>query len=263
MSAAPERTPDRGHWSISEVLSILKEDFPDVTISKIRFLESQGLVSPARTPSGYRKFTAPDLERLKWVLHQQRDRFMPLKVIRERLEKSGAVSGVPEGSDSPAVVPPTDRAEPPSRTDASPHSERQPVSPPDVGSEPPGDIIGRTDLAEAVGLSVGQIQELARYGILEDRKVGGEVYYDEDSRQLAEIAAIFLGQGLEARHLRTLFNAADREAGMLSQVVDPLIRRRRSGNADEAKQKLDALMSAGQQLRSIVVRRHIIRRLDR
>ncbi len=91
---------DRGHLSIGEVLSLLQADFPDVTISKIRFLESQGLLDPERTPSGYRKFYRPDIERLRWVLRQQREHFLPLKVIKDRLAEHGA-EGCPP--DSPAA----------------------------------------------------------------------------------------------------------------------------------------------------------------
>ncbi len=86
----------RSHLSIGEVLSLLQEEFPDVTISKIRFLESQGLVDPERTPSGYRKFYEPDIERLRWVLRQQRDAFLPLKVIKGRLDDNGEPGGVDE-----------------------------------------------------------------------------------------------------------------------------------------------------------------------
>src|SRR5699024_9849156 len=86
--SSPARRPDMGdpHLSIGEVLTLLQDDFPDVTISKIRFLERQGLISPERTPSGYRKFYGPDIERLRWILLQQKENFLPLKVIRERLE---------------------------------------------------------------------------------------------------------------------------------------------------------------------------------
>src|SRR5271163_4213708 len=85
--------PERSHLSIGEVLSLLREEFPDVTISKIRFLESQGLVNPERTPSGYRKFYEHDVERLRWVLRQQREHFLPLKVIKGRLEQEVADDG--------------------------------------------------------------------------------------------------------------------------------------------------------------------------
>ncbi len=90
----------RSHLSIGEVLSLLQEEFPDVTISKIRFLESQGLVDPERTPSGYRKFYEPDIERLRWVLRQQRDAFLPLKVIKGRLDDNGEPDGDEEAGDA-------------------------------------------------------------------------------------------------------------------------------------------------------------------
>ncbi|MEZ5178535.1 MAG: MerR family transcriptional regulator, partial [Acidimicrobiales bacterium] len=88
------------HLSIGEVLALLQEEFPDVTISKIRFLESQGLIDPERTPSGYRKFYAADIDRLRWILVQQRENFLPLKVIKDRLESA---DGIP--ADEPAPVP--------------------------------------------------------------------------------------------------------------------------------------------------------------
>jgi len=98
--------PERSHLSIGEVLSLLQDDFPDVTISKIRFLESQGLLDPERTPSGYRKFYEPDIERLRWILRHQRDHFLPLKVIKDRLEES-ARAGLMVPPDEPAPAAPT------------------------------------------------------------------------------------------------------------------------------------------------------------
>src|SRR5579859_7255186 len=106
--------PERAHLSIGEVLSLLREEFPDVTISKIRFLESQGLVDPERTPSGYRKFYEPDVERLRWILRQQREHFLPLKVIRGRLseqESAGGLANGPEADEAePAATPVAARA---------------------------------------------------------------------------------------------------------------------------------------------------------
>ena len=86
-----ETTDDIGHLSIGEVLALLQSEFPDVTISKIRFLEAQGLIDPERTPSGYRKFYEPDIVRLRWILRQQRDHFLPLKVIKAKLEQGGEI----------------------------------------------------------------------------------------------------------------------------------------------------------------------------
>jgi len=98
--------PDRSHLSIGEVLSLLQEDFPDVTISKIRFLESQGLLDPERTPSGYRKFYEADIERLRWILRHQRDHFLPLKVMKDRLEASAAAGLMVPPDEPPAVAKP-------------------------------------------------------------------------------------------------------------------------------------------------------------
>src|SRR5579859_4029849 len=96
--------PERAHLSIGEVLSLLREEFPDVTISKIRFLESQGLVDPERTPSGYRKFYEHDVERLRWILRQQREHFLPLKVIRGRLSGQAGESGQSEQAAGPGTA---------------------------------------------------------------------------------------------------------------------------------------------------------------
>ena len=90
-------TDTRSHLSIGEVLALLQDEYPDITISKIRFLESQGLLVPERTPSGYRKFHDEDIERLRWILAQQRDHFLPLKVIKERIEAGDLGSGPPDG----------------------------------------------------------------------------------------------------------------------------------------------------------------------
>ena len=98
----------RSYLSIGDVLALLRQEFPDVTISKIRFLESQGLVNPERTPSGYRKFYEHDVERLRWVLRQQREHFLPLKVIKGRLEQEGETNGLDLTGDA-AVSEPVER----------------------------------------------------------------------------------------------------------------------------------------------------------
>src|SRR6478752_8189216 len=105
---------DRSHLSIGEVLSLLQDEFPDVTISKIRFLESQGLLDPERTPSGYRKFYEDDIERLRWILTQQRENFLPLRVIKDRLEGGPDADAVhPDGDEPSGSVPPAEAAEVP------------------------------------------------------------------------------------------------------------------------------------------------------
>ena len=118
MSVNPSRSPDHdpSHLSIGEVLNILREEFPDVTISKIRFLESQGLIDPERTPSGYRKFYESDVSRLRWILHQQKENFLPLKVIKERLDRMG--------EEQPAPVHSIARAKPRARRAPSRQARR-------------------------------------------------------------------------------------------------------------------------------------------
>ena len=118
MSVNPSRSPshDPSHLSIGEVLNILREEFPDVTISKIRFLESQGLIDPERTPSGYRKFYESDVSRLRWILHQQKENFLPLKVIKERLDRMG--------EEQPAPVQSIARAKPRARRAPSRQARR-------------------------------------------------------------------------------------------------------------------------------------------
>ncbi|MDE3085715.1 MAG: MerR family transcriptional regulator, partial [Acidobacteriota bacterium] len=100
----------RPYLSIGDVLTLLRQEFPDVTISKIRFLESQGLVNPERTPSGYRKFYEPDVDRLRWVLRQQREHFLPLKVIKGRLDEGGGGQGNGNAHDEPSTHPSAGRS---------------------------------------------------------------------------------------------------------------------------------------------------------
>src|SRR4051794_40862175 len=97
---------DRAHLSIGEVLALLQEEFPDITISKIRFLESQGLLDPERTPSGYRKFYEPDIDRLRWILQQQRENFLPLRVIKDRLRGQPGAPADVDPEPAPVEPPP-------------------------------------------------------------------------------------------------------------------------------------------------------------
>ncbi|MFI5054334.1 MAG: MerR family transcriptional regulator, partial [Acidimicrobiia bacterium] len=180
--------PEPAHLSIGEVLAELRDEFPDITISKIRFLESQGLVNPERTPSGYRKFYEGDLARLRWILHQQKEYFLPLKVMKERLDQiapgdealltpeqapalaptGGSVPSPAEESRPSREVPPPRRPAPRPR-----HPAFSPTLPLDEGAdEPPLDEISgqgtysRDELARAAGLEPGQLVELESYGLV-------------------------------------------------------------------------------------------------
>ena len=270
---------DRGHLSIGEVLTLLRDEFPDVTISKIRFLESQGLLEPERTASGYRKFYEADVERLRWILRQQREHFLPLKVIRGRL--TGEPGGGDEEGERGPDVEPADalgRSEPAGQVRAV----RLPVSAvsgaiaraasassraaaPDADEGPrwegtTGVTLTLQELSTACGLPVAGVQELERFGLLEGRTMAGTVYYDEAAMLIANLGAAFLRYGVEARHLRLYKNAAEREAGFIEQVVTPMFKQRNPQSRRQALETMAELSRLGQELRAALVR-HALRDL--
>ncbi|MGW3248535.1 transcriptional regulator FtsR [Streptomyces sp. NPDC001070] len=198
-------TTDDRLLSIGAVLNELREEFPEVTISKIRFLEAEGLVEPQRTPSGYRKFTVRDVERLGHVLRMQRDHYLPLKVIREHLDA-------------------LDRGEPLPLPVSSSGESRELIEVGAVEHEPPAPLrIGKDELLAATGAEVGELAQWEAYGLVEP---GPDGDYDAETVNIAKIVADLGRFGLEPRHLRAVKAAADREAGLVEQVIAPLRRHR-------------------------------------
>jgi DNA-binding transcriptional MerR regulator len=256
---------ERSHLSIGEVLNLLQDEFPDVTISKIRFLESQGLLDPERTPSGYRKFYEGDIDRLRWILRQQRENFLPLKVIKDRLAAgelddppptNGSSEAGPERAPKPAAAKPV--PEPPAAkpTAAEPAASRR-------RSRGRGRMLdtGETavsltveELSSATGLSARAIGDLERYGLLSSRSLGATSYYEEDALVVARLAATFLGHGVEPRHLRMYKVAAEREAGLFEQLIMPLLKQRNPTTRQQAIDLLDDLTDLGDQLRGAMLR---------
>jgi DNA-binding transcriptional MerR regulator len=261
---------DRAYLSIGEVLSLLKEEFPDVTISKIRFLESQGLLDPERTPSGYRKFYDTDVDRLRWILRQQRENFLPLKVIKGRLRD--ASGGDPEEDDGVASMAAGSRHAPGSG----------PTGPVAAGSgsvagssasvplpEPPPLAVSRTgssmtlaELASATGLEEDELRELERFGLVMPRRVGSNVYYDEDALLVANLAAGFMRYGVEARHLRMYKVAGEREASFFEQVVMPMLKQRNPQARRQATETLNELSRLGHSLRAAMLRQALRQYLE-
>jgi DNA-binding transcriptional MerR regulator len=255
---------ERAHLSIGEVLSLLQEEFPDITISKIRFLESQGLLDPERTPSGYRKFYEPDIERLRWILVQQRENFLPLRVIKDRL--SGEASApeppapVPEPAptpiEPPAPIPVPAPAPPPVPAPAPapvPDPPRMPASSAlDVGQSAVS--LTRDELAGACGLHERVLGELERYGLITGRPMGRDTLYDEEALVVARLAASFMRFGVEARHLRMYKVSAEREASFFEQVVLPLVKQRNPDARRQAVANLGELTDLGESLRSAMLR---------
>ncbi|QHA03461.1 MerR family DNA-binding transcriptional regulator [Streptomyces broussonetiae] len=193
---------DSGLMSIGAVLNALRDEFPEVTISKIRFLESEGLIEPQRTPSGYRKFSAGDVERLAHVLRMQRDHYLPLKVIREHLDAMERGEAV--------QLPVVGRQ----RT----HEDlREPPSAPTVAR------VGRAELLAAADVDEGELKEWESYGLIAPLADGA---YEAEAVTVAALIAELGRFGIEPRHLRVMKAAADREAGLVDQVVAPLKRHR-------------------------------------
>ncbi|MFL6126264.1 MerR family transcriptional regulator [Actinophytocola sp.] len=197
MTAAGRPTGDR--LSIGAVLGRLREEFPDVTISKIRFLESEGLVTPARTASGYRQFTVADVERLRFVLAAQRDRYLPLKVIKEQLDAA-------DGAARPRVL----AAVPADGLPTAEDFEEQPIR-----------RMTREELLESAGVEASLLAELEEFGLVRPGQAG---LYDTVSAQIAATAKALAAFGVEPRHLRGFRAAADREVGLVEQIVSPVRR---------------------------------------
>lgn len=286
------------HVSIGDVLNQLREEFPDITISKIRFLESQGLVEPERTPSGYRKFFPADVERLRFILRQQKDHFLPLKVIKDRLDEIdraggfAATAGAPAGEEAgaasaaPADAPGTGtgragarrrarrapKAEPALFEEARAARERESAAADavrDTGDEPEG-LAGaasgvsltRAELARAADLGDEQVALLEEYGLIQPAYSSRErVLFDEDALEIARVAGGFMRHGVEPRHLRMYRAFADREAGLFEQVLLPYRRRRNPEAQARYEQTLAELARLGRQLRTALLRATVRRSL--
>jgi DNA-binding transcriptional MerR regulator len=218
-AAARRHGGARPSMSIGEVLTALRPEFPDVTISKIRFLEDQGLVEPDRTPSGYRKFGHDDLERLRFVLAVQRDHYLPLRVIRDHLDAIDA------GLDPPPL----------------PGAPRVPRLVQTAAADPAENLFTPGQLADAADAEPALLAELESYGLVTARPDG---QYDAEALAVVRSAAGLARFGIEPRHLRPFRMAADREAGLVEQVVAPLRRQRgpeAAGRADETAHEVAAL----------------------
>jgi len=309
-----------GHLSIGEVLALLLEEFPDVTISKIRFLESQGLIDPERTASGYRKFYADDVELLRCILREQRENYLPLRVIKDRID-SGEIdptgeharpSDAPRGiknvseanriprpdehpsagravrtevssngaddepvtgaatlfqrTDGPApepVEPSTPATTPvaetapasaatPSTAPAPTHSNGGPIA--SSGAVLPGLLLDADELCAMAGITRDQLSELETYGVIAASSGSAEGPFDEDDVEIATISRRFLDAGIEPRHLRGWRVAADREAGLLEQLIQPLLRQRNPQARAEAVAQLEELEQTGGRLRAAMMR---------
>ncbi|GIE98826.1 transcriptional regulator FtsR [Paractinoplanes rishiriensis] len=214
--------------SIGEVLAHLRTEFPDTTISKLRFLEAEGLVDPQRTASGYRKYSWNDVARLRFVLTAQRDQYLPLRVIREQLDRM---------DDEPVAVAP-----------ARPSLVA-------VGAEKAADPsdtrIPRADVIERTGVSGSLLDELEQIGLVTAKPPG---WYDGDAVLIVEAVVGLTRYGLEVRHLRAFRAAADREVGLFAQLLAPLVRQSDPAARARAAETARELQALSQKLHGALVR---------
>jgi DNA-binding transcriptional MerR regulator len=214
--------------SIGEVLASLRPEYPDVTISKIRFLEEQGLVEPERSPAGYRKFTHEHVDRLRYVLSVQRDHYLPLRVIREHLD------ALDRGLDPPAL---------PGGGPRAPRLVGDTVTAgPDRFGHGTDLRLTRDELVAAAPVEPALLEALESFGLVTPAPGTGS--YDAEAMTIARAAAELGRFGIEPRHLRSFKVAAEREAGLVEQVVTPLRRQRgpeAAGRADEVAREVAAL----------------------
>ena len=267
--------PKRAHASIGDVLNQLRDEFPDVTISKIRFLESQGLVDPERTPSGYRKFYAADVERLRFILRQQRENFLPLKVIKEKLDEvdaaggfavpaTGQIAEAPErlldAATVDALFEETRRAQLAAEARSTAALVRDEEGPENLAVSESGVSLTRAELARAAGVTDEELGRLEEYGlVMPSHTARDRVLFDDDALAVARVCAGFMRHGIEPRHLRMYRAFAEREAGLFEQVLLPYRRQRNPEAQARTAETLGELAGLGRRLRTALLRQTVRR----
>lgn len=271
---------ERDFLSIGEVLARLLEEFPDVTISKIRFLESQGLIDPERTPSGYRKFTDSEVDRLRFILREQRQNYLPLRVIKDRLEDDTAASGelriAPEAVSTsshpaaralsrpttalnsgltPSLIQPVEQDIPHSIVSRVDNEQRRAA----IEHADRTESIPREELVQSIDVDPSFLRELEQAGLVSGHDVGDTTFFDNESVVIAGIAREFRELGIDVRHLRAWRTSVDRELGLYEQRILPLLRQRNPSSREEAMAMLGRFLVLGEQLRSSLLRREVSR----
>ncbi len=229
----------RNYQSIGEVLVAVKTEFPDITISKIRFLEAEGLIEPERTPSGYRKFYAQDLDKLKSILRMQRDEYLPLKVIKERLLKQEAGEDVELDADGE-----------PLEAAAAEVSE-------EIADAPTGLQMSLEEMSAATGIEKERIKDLESFGIVCSHGPESAIYYDGDDYIVLSIVKDFFRYGVEPRHLTMYKHFEEREAAFFETIVAPMMRQKNPDARKAASQSLAELSKISRKFKQALLRTNI------
>jgi DNA-binding transcriptional MerR regulator len=224
VSATAVTPQDNRPLTIGAVCRLLREEFPDISISKIRYLEDQGLLAPRRTPGRYRLYAEEDVERLRTILRLQRDEFLPLRVIRQELASAAGKERVRRAGRSALSL-----------------EEQEQI---DLG-----------ELCERAGVTAAFVRELEEYGLIGSRSDGRGRMYAEGEADVAAVCAKLARFGIDARHLRTFRTAADREIALLSAVVAPALRSRNPERRQGGVEDLQALAELAQELSQLLFSR--------
>jgi DNA-binding transcriptional MerR regulator len=230
MSTPAKTSATQRLLTIGTVTRRLQEEFPEISISKIRYLEDQGLLAPRRTQGGYRLFSEEDVERLETILRLQRDEFLPLRVIREELSSPGGTKGTKRRRG---------------------------------GLSAAEDELGIGELCERAGVTASLARELEDFGLLAPRNDNGTKLYGEGDVDVAATCAKLARYGISARHLRTFRTAADREAGLLEQIVSPALRSRNPERRQAGLEELQSLAELAQELSQLLFWRDLKQLADR
>ncbi|HLE38572.1 MAG TPA: MerR family transcriptional regulator [Acidimicrobiia bacterium] len=223
--------------NIGDAVAQLQSDFPDVSISKIRFLETEGLIHPPRTKSGYREFGPADIERIRYILRQQREHFLPLRVIKTKL------SAWERGTDTapaPAAGPP-----------AAAYFATS------------GRSLTALEAAQAAGVPAAIIAELVKHGVLDPSHGGPDTKFDQDDVEIIRAAYRMIGHGLEARHLRAIRLGANREVDLFRQLTGPLLRHATPAGRRQAGEVLADVAQAAREMQEAMVRSDLRGTLNR
>ena len=221
--------------TIGAVVKQLEREFPDISISKIRYLEDQKLLSPRQTRGGYRLYTPHDVQRLRTILRLQRDEFLPLRVIRQELAAGRADADV--GQAKPPDARPLRRAT--------------------VGAKAQDAQYTLDDVIEETGADPGLVRELEEYGVIKGERREGELFYDETDREIVRAVTELARFGVGGRNLRVFRSSADREAALLEQILAPALRSRNPDRRKEAVEALDNLAAIASHLKHLLLVRDL------
>jgi DNA-binding transcriptional MerR regulator len=240
-TAVNERPTEPRLHTIGAVCERLREEFPDVSISKIRYLEDQKLLEPRRTPGGYRLYAHTDVARLRTILRLQRDEYMPLAVIRQELSAGRAVEEAPAAGPGPRT------------SDGRPSGGRRMTF--SVRDRPA--LYSLEDVVEETGAEARLVQELEDFGIVKGELRGGTRYYDDTDREIVRAVKELAVYGVAGRNLRVFKSSAEREAALLQQILAPALRSRNPERRKEAVEALENLAAVTSHLKHLLLVRDL------